>query len=72
MTCINSPYQRRGVAAAPAAPSEIYLNDDVYTDINPGNEFSAILAFDVPAGTRAAALEFHDSMFSGGIRVAVR
>lgn len=51
--------------------AEIYLNDDVYTDINPGNTFSVILAFDVPAGTRAAALEFHDSMFSGGVRVAV-
>ncbi|WP_063814573.1 DUF4352 domain-containing protein [Nocardia fusca] len=52
--------------------AEIYLNDDVYTDINPGNKFSVILAFDVPVGTTPAALEFHDSMFSGGVRVAVR
>lgn len=52
--------------------AEIYLNDDVYTDINPGNKFSVILAFDVPLGTDPTALEFHDSMFSGGVRVAVR
>ncbi|MCX0274232.1 DUF4352 domain-containing protein [Nocardia zapadnayensis] len=45
--------------------AEIYSNDDVFTDINPGNKFSVILAFDVPVGTQAAALEFHDSMFSG-------
>lgn len=51
--------------------AEIYLNDDVYTDINPGNKFSVILAFDVPVGTQPAALEFHDSMFSSGVRVAV-
>ncbi|MBF6351912.1 DUF4352 domain-containing protein [Nocardia flavorosea] len=51
--------------------AEIYLNDDVYTDINPGNKFSVTLAFDVPVGTQAAALEFHDSMFSGGVCVAV-
>lgn len=51
--------------------AEIYLNDDIYTEINPGNKFSVILAFDVPVGTRPAALEFHDSMFSGGVRVAV-
>ncbi|WP_280398076.1 DUF4352 domain-containing protein [Nocardia carnea] len=52
--------------------AEIYLNDDVYTDINPGNKFSVILAFDVPVGTIPAALEFHDSAFSGGVQVAVR
>lgn len=52
--------------------AEIYVNDDVYTDINPGNKFSVILVFDVPVGTQAAALEFHDSMFSGGVRVAAR
>ncbi|MGW0004660.1 DUF4352 domain-containing protein [Nocardia grenadensis] len=50
--------------------AEIYLNDDVYTDINPGNKFSVTFAFDVPVGTRPATLEFHDSMFSGGVRVA--
>ncbi|MBF6157659.1 DUF4352 domain-containing protein [Nocardia cyriacigeorgica] len=51
--------------------AEIYLNDDVATSINPGNKFSVTLAFDVPVGTVPAALEFHDSMFSGGVQVAV-
>lgn len=51
--------------------AEIYVNDDISTDINPGNKFSVILAFDVPVGTDPTALEFHDSMFSGGVQVAV-
>ncbi|MFE3797539.1 DUF4352 domain-containing protein [Nocardia tengchongensis] len=47
------------------------LNKDLMTDINPGNAVSVILAFDVPKGTAPAAVEFHDSAFSGGVRVAV-
>ena len=52
--------------------AEIYLNDEVHSEINPGNKFSVILAFDVPVGTQTAALEFHDSAFSGGVQVAVQ
>ncbi len=42
------------------------------TDINPGNKISVAIAFDVSPGTVPATIEFHDSMFSGGVRVAVK
>ncbi|MGY4102496.1 DUF4352 domain-containing protein [Nocardia sp. R16R-3T] len=51
--------------------AEMNLNDHLMSEINPGNKISVILAFDVPEGTAPAAIEFHDSMFSGGARVAI-
>ncbi|WP_405498352.1 DUF4352 domain-containing protein [Nocardia sp. NBC_00511] len=50
----------------------IDLNKDVVTDINPGNKVSVVLAFDVPQGTTPTAIEFHDSLFSNGTRVAIK
>ncbi|MGQ4600352.1 DUF4352 domain-containing protein [Nocardia sp. R6R-6] len=52
--------------------AELNLNAHLVSEINPGNKISVILAFDVPEGTTPAAVEFHDSMFSGGARVAVK
>ncbi|GGK46149.1 DUF4352 domain-containing protein [Nocardia camponoti] len=52
--------------------AELNVNDSsVIGTINPGNKVSVILVFDVPAGTTPAAIEFHDSAFSNGARVAV-
>ncbi|WP_280467108.1 DUF4352 domain-containing protein [Nocardia cyriacigeorgica] len=52
--------------------AEMNLNEHLASEINPGNKISVVLAFDVPEGTSPAAIEFHDSMFSGGARVAVK
>ncbi|MFD5178760.1 DUF4352 domain-containing protein [Nocardia sp. NPDC058379] len=52
--------------------AEINLNTDLSAGINPGNKKSVVIAFDVPKGTVPAAIEFHDSMFSNGVRVALR
>ncbi|WP_067704563.1 DUF4352 domain-containing protein [Nocardia jejuensis] len=52
--------------------AELNLNKDVTAEINPGNKLSVVIAFDVPKGTVPAAIELHDSMFSGGARVAVK
>lgn len=52
--------------------AEFNLNKDLVTEINPGNKISAVLVFDVPKGTVATAVEFHDSAFSNGVRVALR
>lgn len=41
-------------------------------DLNPGFSLDRILAFDVPKGTVPAAMEFHDSTLSGGVKVAVK
>ncbi len=54
--------------------AEIDINDGgiIGADINPGNKISVAVAFDLSPGTVPATIEFHDSMFSGGARVAVR
>ncbi|WP_282783043.1 MULTISPECIES: DUF4352 domain-containing protein [unclassified Nocardia] len=49
------------------------LNDyGSHEDLNPGHKVSVVIAFDVPVGVVPVAIEFHDSMFSGGARVALR
>ena len=52
--------------------AEINLHDHMATTINPGNTIDVVLAFDVPVGTVPAKLQLHDSMFSGGAKVALR
>jgi hypothetical protein len=51
-----------------------YLEDSssFYEEINPGNTLSSKVVFDVPAGTTPTAIELHDSMFSGGVTVALQ
>lgn len=44
----------------------------ITAEINPGNKVSVGIAFDVPAGTEPTTIEFHDSMFSGGAKVALK
>ncbi|MCA2206321.1 DUF4352 domain-containing protein [Nocardia rosealba] len=52
--------------------AEINVNDELVAEINPGNKISRVLVFDVPTGTAPAAVEFHDSAFSNGARVALK
>lgn len=51
----------------------IYLADSasLYEEINPGNSLASRVVFDVPAGMTPAQIELHDSMFSGGVTVAL-
>jgi hypothetical protein len=51
-----------------------YLEDSssFYEEINPGNTLNSKVVFDVPAGTTPTAIELHDSMFSGGVTVALQ
>jgi hypothetical protein len=51
-----------------------YLDDSssFYEEINPGNTLNSKVVFDVPAGTTPTAIELHDSMFSGGVTVALQ
>jgi hypothetical protein len=41
------------------------------TEINPGNQVTGKLVFDIPAGATISKLELHDSPFSGGVTVSV-
>lgn len=52
--------------------AEINVNEHLHADINPGNKLDVVLAFDVPVGAVPATLELHDSMLSGGAKVALR
>lgn len=43
----------------------------VWDNINPGNAVTVKLVYDMPAGATPASIELHDSMFSGGVTVAL-
>ncbi|MFD6390775.1 DUF4352 domain-containing protein [Nocardia sp. NPDC060259] len=46
------------------------LSDDFGSiELNPGLSVATAIVFDVPPGTVPAVLQFHDSMFSGGVKV---
>ena len=50
----------------------IAANEDAATflnEINPGNQVTGVLVFDIPKGVKLDRLELHDSAFSGGITV---
>ena len=52
----------------------IYLGDQGKSwlnEINPGNTVTGVVVFDVPKGVALAKIELHDSMFSGGVDVAL-
>lgn len=39
--------------------------------INPGNSIQAVVSFDVTPGSSGGTVQLHDSMFSGGVEVAL-
>jgi hypothetical protein len=43
----------------------------VWNVINPGNAVQAKIVFDIPPAATITTLELHDSLLSGGVRVAV-
>lgn len=51
----------------------VYLegNDTLLNQINPGNTVTGTVVFDVPADAALTLLELHDSLFSGGVEVAL-
>lgn len=61
--------QGRSYEASSSATINLEQPDSLGS-INPGNTVRAQVAFDVPQSMQMGALELHDSMFSGGVRVA--
>lgn len=51
--------------------AESILDDSMLEDINPGNSIKATVVFDVAKGETLDAVVLHDSMFSGGVTVAL-
>jgi hypothetical protein len=65
-------YDTQGREFRPSSSAAIYLPDNadvIAQAINPGNQVSGTVVFDVPAGTNLASIELHDSAFSGGVSV---
>jgi hypothetical protein len=55
--------------------ASLYANSGGETflkDINPGNQITGTVVFDIPAGAVPARIELHDSAFSGGVKVALK
>jgi len=59
-----------------SASSEAAIYDPksevLFEKINPGNTIKGRVYFDVPRNTTLVKIELHDSMFSGGVDVALR
>jgi hypothetical protein len=50
----------------------IYVNKDadtLFNQINPGNNITGVIVFDIPKAAKLTKLELHDSPFSGGVTV---
>ncbi|WP_072689839.1 DUF4352 domain-containing protein [Rhodococcus marinonascens] len=67
-------YDAQGRKFTADTSAGIALDSDVsiWDEINPGNTVTMKAAYDMPADAVPAEIELHDSMFSGGTRVALR
>jgi hypothetical protein len=46
-------------------------NNPLNQSINPGNQISTVLVYDIPKSAQINRLQLHDSAFSGGVQVTV-
>jgi hypothetical protein len=56
-----------GAGLAANENADAFLNE-----INPGNQVTGVLVFDIPKNVKLAKLELHDSPFSGGVTVQLK
>lgn len=51
----------------------VYLKSSqtLWEEINPGNQVSGVVVFDVPKNAQPQRLELHDSAFSGGVSITL-
>lgn len=67
-------YAADGTEYSTDSSAAIYANKDqntVFNELNPGNQITGVLVFDIPKDAKLAKLELHDSIFSGGVEVAL-
>ncbi|RAO17582.1 DUF4352 domain-containing protein [Micromonospora noduli] len=67
-------YAADGTEYSADTGAAIYANKNAETflnDINPGNQVNGVVVFDIPKNVKITKLELHDSMFSGGVDVAL-
>ncbi|WP_422741619.1 DUF4352 domain-containing protein [Micromonospora sp. WMMD754] len=67
-------YGANGTEYSADGSAALYANKNAETflnDINPGNQVTGVVVFDVPKNVKLAKLELHDSPFSGGVTVSL-
>ncbi|MEV4481681.1 DUF4352 domain-containing protein [Micromonospora coxensis] len=67
-------YAADGTEYSADGGAAIYANKNAETflnEINPGNQVTGVVVFDIPKNVKLAKLELHDSPFSGGVDVAL-
>ncbi|MER7459890.1 DUF4352 domain-containing protein [Micromonospora sp. NPDC126480] len=67
-------YAADGTEYSTDSEAAIYANKDqqtLFAEINPGNQVTGVLVFDIPKNVKLTKLELHDSPFSGGVEVAL-
>ncbi|MEU1844152.1 DUF4352 domain-containing protein [Micromonospora sediminicola] len=67
-------YGANGTEYSADGAAALYANKNAETflnDINPGNQVTGVVVFDVPKNVKLTKLELHDSMFSGGVTVSL-
>ncbi|MER6756681.1 DUF4352 domain-containing protein [Micromonospora echinofusca] len=67
-------YAADGTEYSSDTGAAIYANKNAETflnDINPGNQVTGVVVFDIPKNVKLTKLELHDSAFSGGVDVAL-
>lgn len=67
-------YAADGTEYSTDSEAALYANKDqqtLFAEINPGNQVTGVLVFDIPKKAKLAKLELHDSPFSGGVEVAL-
>ncbi|MFI7575878.1 DUF4352 domain-containing protein [Micromonospora sp. NPDC049497] len=67
-------YAADGTEYSTDSEAAIYANKDqqtLFNEINPGNQVTGVLVFDIPKKVKLTKLELHDSLFSGGVEVAL-
>ncbi|MFG2010592.1 DUF4352 domain-containing protein [Micromonospora sp. NPDC048868] len=67
-------YAADGTEYSSDTEAGLYANEDQTTffeEINPGNQVTGVFVFDIPKSVKLTKLELHDSMFSGGVTVAL-
>ncbi|WP_250034331.1 DUF4352 domain-containing protein [Paractinoplanes maris] len=72
---VQKAFDAKGTEFSVDSSAALYANEDqqvFFEEINPGNTVKGKLVFDVPKGTKLTTVELHDSLFSGGVKVALK
>ena len=67
-------YTANGTEYSTDSGAGLYANQEqntLFNEINPGNQVTGVLVFDIPKNVKLTKLELHDSIFSGGVEVAL-